>query len=113
MTLEITIEKLAEATEIKLNGDIDAQTIRDIQKTVAPLLLKQPANIIFDCTGLQYINSRGVALLVQTHRQSMVNRGKLILVKAGDRLVRALDLAKVSDTLLFCDSREEAVVGFD
>ena len=112
MALTITETQEGPAYVVVLEGEIDALTVRDFQKAVGPHLARQPANVILDCEALTYINSRGIGLVVQAHRQAMRNRGKLVFFGVGPSLVRSFDMGQITDSLIICGSRAEALEKF-
>lgn len=113
MALTIEIEDDKTASVVTLDGEVDAVTVQKFQRALAPLLNKRPANIVLDCSQLRYLNSRAIGLLVQSHRRAMVNDGKLILIGVNDKLMRTLDMGKITDALFLCENREDAIERFD
>lgn len=112
MPLTMSSEKNGAVHVVTAQGEVDAASVRDFQKSLGPLLTKRPPHIVLDCKELKYINSRGIAMLVQGHRQAMSNRGMLVFIGVSPALVKVFDLAMIADTLIICESLEDALAKF-
>lgn len=72
---------------ITLEGEFDLYSCADLRKVLVERVQQDPVDIRLDCTGVDYIDSSGMGLIMQLH---------FILKKSGHRLA----LAGLSERIL-------------
>ncbi len=96
------------AVIVALEGDVDLQSSPDARKVLLECVdRKKP--VLVDLSGVGYIDSSGVASLVeilQTARKSGTN---LILVAVSEGALRVLQLARLDKVFTICDSVEDGL----
>jgi len=60
-------------------------------------------SIILDLSGLTFIDSSGVRLMLKAHARSRADSDRLTLLRGSAGVQRVLDLTGVSDLLPFAD----------
>ena len=66
--MEINVKASAGVTVVELAGDIDSNTAPQAQERILPLV--QPAaKILLDMSGVEYMSSAGLRMLLSMYRQ--------------------------------------------
>ena len=88
---------------LTLDGELDLVT--------APLLQKQldrakrsKGTVVIDLSGLRFIDSSGLSVLVQAERQLHASGGQLVLVSGSPAVRRAFELTSLDHYFAWCDS---------
>ena len=92
----LSIDAASDST-IRLAGELDAATVPQLRAALAQTLTQRPARLILDLTDLDFCDSTGLALLVQT-RNNLPDTSQLILHGATDRMHRLLCITRL-DTI--------------
>jgi anti-sigma B factor antagonist len=90
--LQVTVETPAPATTlITVVGEIDAMTVPGL----ADVLLPHPAaaeTVVVDLSGVGFIGTTGLSVLVHAQRRAITTGGKLKLVTGPHCVRRALEM---------------------
>jgi anti-sigma B factor antagonist len=104
------IEEQDGVTIVALDGDVDLESSPDARRVILDCVnRKQP--VLVDLSGVGYIDSSGVASLVesfQTARKGGLNFG---LVSVSDGALRVLQLARLDKVFAIYPSRDEGLAG--
>ena len=76
-------------------GDIDIATEHDWRRRGTELLEQNPAmrDVVVDMAHVTFVDSRGMAVLVDLHSTALKRGGKLTLQAVPPRVVKALNVA--------------------
>ena len=107
--LDITMEEQDGITIAHVKGPIDSATMEHFHKTIGPLFRPRNIKVVMDCTDLTYINSRGMAWLMEYHRQSMLGQGRLVLANPNPMILLTLQRIKLTDLIKAYPNVAEAV----
>jgi anti-sigma B factor antagonist len=84
--MEITTHTVDEVTVVALSGDIDGKTAPIAQNEILPLCQKESARLALDMSGVNYMSSAGLRLMLSLYRQASAANGKLVLVGLSDEV---------------------------
>lgn len=94
--MPISVTNGANETVITLTGEIDHHGARAmmtrLEQTVAALL---PMHLTLDLSGVTFMDSSGIAVLLRTHRQLSGYGGQLRVVSVPRQARKVLDAAGV------------------
>ncbi len=93
----------------KLTGGPDAETFRDIFKT---LIDQGKRHIIINLKKVDWINSTGLGILIAGYSSVRKAGGDLVLCNVGDRIDSILYVTKLNLLFPVFDSEEEAAEHF-
>ena len=95
----LSIEKSANETElnIKLTGRLDTTTSPELEKELKASLDGITA-LIIDMTGLEYISSAGLRVLLSSHK-AMMSKGGMKIVHVNDVVQEVFEVTGFSDIL--------------
>jgi len=80
---------------VGLTGRMDAAESERTLRTLAPL----PGPLVLDCTGLEYISSAGLGVIVQLYRRLVTNGQTLTIVGVQPRIRNVFMYAGLLDLL--------------
>lgn len=83
---------------IRLAGELDAATVPRLRAALAQPLAGRPARLVLDLSELNFCDSTGLSLLVQTCN-ALPDTGELILQGASPQLRRLLHITRLDTTL--------------
>ena len=75
-----------------LVGELDTAAAADTEKALMPLLNSDGKEIIIDCTGLEYIASSGLRLLLSVLKKAQDVGSHVVLKNVNDVVKDVLDL---------------------
>lgn len=99
---------VGDALVIAFSGDIDLQTSPDARKALLALVGKGKS-ILVDLSGVGYIDSSGVASLVECLQSAKKSGQKLALVSVSDGALRVLQLARLDRVFVICATIDDGV----
>lgn len=79
---------------VALEGDIDLENAGDVRKALLSSL-KQKKDLLVDMSGVDYIDSSGIASLVEGLQVARKQKNELSLVSVSPRARRVLELARL------------------
>jgi anti-sigma B factor antagonist len=83
--MEINIKTVDQVTVVEISGDIDGKTAPEAQVQILPLL--QPGcKVMVDMSGVEYMSSAGLRIMLSMHRQTASNKGQLMLVGLSEEI---------------------------
>jgi anti-sigma B factor antagonist len=95
MALDIELEELSDQTVISVAGDVDLYTSPDLRKAVLKAIPKAAGRVALDLSGVNYIDSSGVATLVEGMRSARKHDKVFLLVAPSAAVTQVLELAKL------------------
>ncbi len=96
------------AVIVALEGDVDLQSSPDARKVLLECVgRKKP--VLVDLSGVGYIDSSGVASLVESLQTARKFGSNLILVAVSEGALRVLQLARLDKVFTICDSIEDGL----
>src|SRR6476659_825323 len=81
---------------IRLSGEIDMSNVDSLRRLIEPVVARAPDHVIFDLSTLSFMDSSGIALLLQVSAKS-----KTVRVRQPSALVRRMiDATGLTDVLV-------------
>ncbi len=77
--MKITTEKINEFSVVNIDGRIDTSNFPVFEEEINKLLNKESKNLIFNCSGLNYISSSGLRVFLVAQKKMISLKGKLYL----------------------------------
>jgi len=106
--MEIIDKEVQGITVVEMKGDIDGSTVPEAQAHVLGLL--QPGGtIILDMTGVGYMSSAGLRMLLSTYRTVTGNGGRVILVGLSEEIQDTMSATGFLNFFVLQDTLAEAV----
>ncbi len=84
----------------------------DFNETIRKYLKEGKKNIVVDLSGVSYVNSTGMGMLIRNYTTVANEGGKLKLAEINERMRGLLSITKLNQIFEIYDSVDEAVGSF-
>lgn len=95
---------------VTLAGEIDLQQSPAVRKQLMALMFDRRA-VVVDLSGVDYIDSSGIASLVEAYQMSRKNGTRFVLAAVSAPAMRVLQLARLDRVFALADTVEAALAG--
>ena len=96
------------AVIVALEGDVDLQSSPDARKVLLECVARKKP-VLVDLSGVGYIDSSGVASLVESLQTARKGGSTLVLVSVSDGARRVLELARLDKVFTIYDTIEDGL----
>lgn len=110
--MEIAEKDHKHCTVIKVTGRIDSETSPELEKYLAKIYKAGQYHIVMDLSGVDFISSAGLRVLVSARKKCHRKRGDVVLSGLSPRLKAAIDLVGFDLLFKIFDKLEDAVGNF-
>ncbi len=94
--MPITVTSRDSALTIALSGEIDHQVAREMMDSITDAIATRlPAQLVLDLSGVTFMDSSGIAVLLRARRQLAHSGGALRVVNIPAQARRVLDAAGI------------------
>ena len=94
--MPITVTSRDRALTIALSGEIDHQVARDMMNAITDAIAERlPTRLVLDLSGVTFMDSSGIAVLLRAQRQEQQIGGSLRVSNIPAQARRVLDAAGV------------------
>lgn len=108
--MKIETRAAENATVISLSGEVDLRHSPNLRKTLMELMLeKRPVAV--DLSRVEYIDSSGIAGLVEAYQMARKSGTLFVLVAISDPVRRVLQLARLDRVFTIAATIEDALGG--
>jgi anti-anti-sigma factor len=107
--MNFTKEKINGFCVLKIEGRIDTTNFTEFETDINLLFNSGEKNIIFNCSGLNYISSSGLRVFLITQKKSISLNGKLHLCCLQPTIKEIFDISGFSTIFKIFDKQEEAL----
>lgn len=102
------IREEAVGVVVAFDGDVDLQTSPEARKVLLDCV-GQGKSIVVDLSKVGYIDSSGVASLVESFQSARKGGRNLVLASVSEGALRVLKLARLDKVFTICDSVEDGL----
>src|SRR4051794_31076676 len=88
MDLTITVEERGDCTLASVSGDIDAYTAPELRAALLGLVQDSRLHIVIDMSGVSFLDSTGLGVLIGTLNRQRKSGGSLGLAAISDRVFK-------------------------
>jgi len=97
--MEIVTQQLADALEVKVKGRLDNYWGEHLQRNLEQLIRGGAHHLRLNFSGVSYLSSAGVGLLVRFNRQLKAIGGSFVIITPSDHVKLVIDLCHLSPIL--------------
>jgi anti-sigma B factor antagonist len=108
--LRITAEPLEDARLVRAVGEIDMSTVGALRREL-DTARTQVATVLLDLSGVTFIDSTGLQLLLEASRHSADDGWGFVLVRPSAPVQRLIEVSGTADLFPVLESRAEHFVG--
>jgi anti-sigma B factor antagonist len=108
--LLIDVSREADRVVLRLNGELDLASVPLLESTVQSSTLDDPATIVLDLRGLEFIDSTGLRAILLQDKRSAERGQTFALVRGSEQVQRLMRMTGVDEHLKLIDSPEEILL---
>ncbi len=110
--MDITTTDREEKTVLSINGRIDTSTAPDLEQAINRQIDDQKRHILLDFSGVTYISSGGLRVLLATAKKLKNPGDKFALCSLSPEVLKILKLAGFTSIFSIYPSEGEALAGW-
>ncbi len=96
---------------LELSGELDYHSSPELREKLSELTGKQTSKILVDLSGVDYMDSSGIATFVEAFQKTKRYQGRLILAALTDTVRGVFEIAKLDSIFEIAPTVAEAVTG--
>lgn len=97
---------------IHLPKEVDHHNCRNLKNEIELLLAENYVNkIVVDFTNTYFMDSSGIGVLINSHKQMDRSNGRLVIYGAGTQISRILKIGGILGLVQVFDTKEAAIAG--
>jgi anti-sigma B factor antagonist len=100
------------ANVLPLEGEIDLHISPRVERALASIIKKRPAQVVVDLSGVTFIDSSGLAALIHAMQDIKQYGGKLTLSGMNDSVRPIFEMARL-DQVFVIDPRDDELLAAD
>jgi len=109
--LELEVIKKNNVSILKIKGDVDLYSSPLVRKEILAILTKSNKNLLVDLEDVFYMDSSGVATLVEALQLTNRKGGKLRLFNLSRAIQDVFELSRLDKVFEICKDEERALEG--
>ncbi len=87
--------------ELRLTGELDLDTTPALDEELQAIDRERPARLLVDLSGVEFMDSTGLAAILRAQRAAASNGHVLCLRRATGQVARLFDLTGMTERLTF------------
>ena len=107
--MNIKKDKIGNFSIIKIKGRIDTVHSGDLEKEVNHMFDNGEQNLIFNCSGMNYISSSGLRVFLVAQKKAKAINGKLFLCEMQPAIQEIFRISGFSNLFKIFATQEEAL----
>lgn len=108
--LTIKVESLTDGVLIQLAGELEISQCARLQIDLNQAYHQKPARLVIDLSGVPYMDSSGVAVLIQAHKTQRHHEGRLVLCCLQPKVRGLIEIARLHSVFTIVTDRAAAIV---
>ena len=94
---------------VRIRGRLDARTCREAQGQLGAWVETGRSRLVGDLSGLEYVSSAGLRLILATAKGLSEKGGTLVLFGLRDFVAEVFEIVGLGDVILIVGTEEEAL----
>ncbi|HNX91205.1 MAG TPA: STAS domain-containing protein [Candidatus Omnitrophota bacterium] len=94
--MQIRIEENSGVSICRVKGDIDINTSPEVKKFLEPVIRGKKNKVMIDFSEVNYVDSSGLATLVEVLKNMKLYGGKLKLVSLSSKVMGLFEITKLN-----------------
>ena len=111
MSIDLKLDKAEGSVTITVSGDIDMSSSTKMRDALTPLFHSNNKVIVVDLSGVSYIDSSGIATLVEGLQWGHNSNNKFRLAALTPGVKDVFEIARLLTVFEVFDTKEQALVG--
>lgn len=110
-SLEIAVESVNGVTMLSPKGDVDMARSPVLRKAIVDAMKDKPHALVLDLSGVPYMDSSGLATMVEALQNARKAQTMLRLCALTPRVKSILEIARLNTVFSIFEGREQARQG--
>jgi anti-sigma B factor antagonist len=110
--MKIKTQDYNDVTVVELQGELDSDDAELLKKTIEDVVSQNKINIVLDMSGVGFIDSRGLSILLWVRDYCIQNRRELRLAGLDENCTRILEITRLDSEFDRYTELAEAVKSF-
>ncbi len=106
--MELNIKTINQVAVVDIIGDIDGKTAREIQDQILPEI-RAGSKILLNMSGVEYMSSAGLRMLLSMYRQVKGDNGRIALVGLSEEIRDIMSATGFLSHFTICASIDEGL----
>ena len=106
--MNIEIRNEAQTSIVLLEGDVDLESSPTVRTALLECVGRKQA-VVVDMSAVSYIDSSGVASLVEAFQAARKSQSRFVLARVSDAALRVLELARLDKVFTIIGDVEDAL----
>jgi anti-sigma B factor antagonist len=98
---------------LAFSGSLDSSTVKEARPWLLKATGKRPARVVVDLRQLEFLDSTGLSVLVESKRRALENDGDLLLCGLRQPVRIVFELTRLDRFFEIFRLEEEALAAFD
>ncbi len=112
MNVEVTSEKIAVGVVLRLKGDVDMNTSPQVRNNISEVFKQGGSKaLLINLSGVRYMDSSGIATLVEAMQNCMKQGMRLRLVEPSAPVRDVFELARLGSVFEIFATMNDATAG--
>ena len=109
--MQVEVSEQGDAGLIAVSGEVDLYTSPELRKAITRLCKKKLPVVVINLAGVNYMDSSGVATLVEGLQLTGKYKGRFCLVGLGPTVREVFELARLDRVFSIFETNEQAFEG--
>ena len=96
--MTINLERYFELVTLEITGRLDTTTAPNLQSAIDEIS-NDTKELIFDMSGVEYISSAGIRVLIGAYKKMSIHQGTMRIEKANDMVRDVFEMTGLSEML--------------
>jgi anti-sigma B factor antagonist len=107
--LVVDVETLPDGFILRPKGDVDMARSPALRIKLTEALKGKPARLVVDLSDVPYMDSSGLATLIEALQTTRKNKIKFIVCNLSPRVRSILEIARLTTVFTVVDNRDQAI----
>ena len=108
--MEIRVEQVEDSVIVAPDGEVDLSNSRELQVELKRVLKTKPARLVVDLSGVLYMDSSGVATLVEAMQIARRQETDLVLCALQPKVQSVFEIARLDRVFHITENLQAACV---
>jgi len=108
-SIEVKLQKQGDATVLSPVGDIDLSRASSFRQQIVSALTSKPRLLLIDLAGVPYMDSSGVATLLEMMQATKRGGGKLVLCSIQPKVRSIFEIARLETVFTIVANADDAL----
>ncbi len=109
MSIDLKLDKAGDAVTVSVTGDIDMSSSTKMRDALAPIFKNNNKVVVVDLSGVSYIDSSGIATLVEGLQWSHNSKNKFRLAALTPGVKDVFEIARLLTVFEVFETKEQAL----